>query len=81
MTQSLPSLTQALLDAARKAGADAADAMAVEGTSLSIDVRGGKLEQAERSEATEIGLRVMIGQRQACVSASDISPATIATMA
>ena len=81
MTQSLPSLTQALLDAARKAGADAADAMAVAGTSLSIDVRGGKLEQAERSEATEIGLRVMIGQRQACVSASDISPATIATMA
>lgn len=81
MPQLLPSLTQSLLDAARKAGADAADAMAVEGTSLSIDVRGGKLEQAERSEATEIGLRVMIGQRQACVSASDISPATIATMA
>ena len=81
MQQSLASLTQALLAAARKAGADAADAMAVEGTSLSIDVRGGRLEQAERSEGTEIGLRVMVGQRQACVSASDLSAATIATMA
>ena len=81
MPQSLADLTQSLLAAARKAGADQADAMAVEGTSLSIDVRGGTLEQAERSEATEIGLRVMIGQRQACVSASDISAATIATMA
>jgi PmbA protein len=81
MTDTLDMLTQSLLDAAKKAGADSADAMALSGTSLSIDVRGGVLEQAERSEATDIGLRVFIGQRQANVSASDTRPDTIAAMA
>lgn len=81
MTASLPDLTARLLDAARKAGAEAADALAVQGTSLTIDVRQGKLEQAERAEGTEIGLRVLFGGRQACVSASDISDRTIAALA
>jgi PmbA protein len=81
MTDRLASLTHALLDAAQKAGATAADAMALSGTSQSIDVRAGVLEQAERAEGIEIGLRVMIGGKQACVSASDISPATIARLA
>ena len=81
MTRSLESLTEALLTAAKRAGADAADALAVEGTSLSIDIRAGKLEQAERSEGIELGLRVLIGRRQACVSVSDISDATIAAVA
>ena len=55
----LSELTADLLSAAKKAGADQADAIAVEGISLSIDIRGGKLETAERSEGTEIGLRVL----------------------
>jgi len=80
-TPTLESLTAALLEAAKRAGADAADAMAVQGTSVTIDMRGGVLEQAERSEGIDLGLRVMIGQRQANVSASDISAATLATMA
>ncbi len=77
----LQPLTEALLHTARKAGADAADAIAVSGTAISVDVRGGRLEQAERSEGIEIGLRVLVGQRQACVAASDISDRTIAEMA
>ncbi len=77
----LASLTQALLDAAKAAGAEAADAMALSGISQSIDIRAGALEQAERSEATEIGLRVLMGGRQACVSASDTSPATLVRLA
>ena len=81
MTNHLENLTQALLTAARQAGADHADAIAIDGTALSIDVRNGTLEQAERAEGIEIGLRVMIGQRQACVSSSDTNPATLATMA
>jgi len=81
MPNALESLTQQLLDAAKKAGADAADAIAVSGTSLSIDVLNGKLEHAERSEGIDIGLRVLIGQRQANVSASDTSADTIVTMA
>ncbi|MEL6511263.1 MAG: metallopeptidase TldD-related protein [Pseudomonadota bacterium] len=81
MADTLETLTHALLDAAKRAGADAADAMAVDGTSLSIDVRQGALEQAERSEGIDIGLRVLIGQKQACVSSSDVKPDTIAQMA
>lgn len=81
MTAKLDSLTQQLLDAARKAGADNADALAVAGTSLSIDVLKGALEHAERSEGVDIGLRVMVGHRQANVSASDTSADTIEEMA
>ncbi|ARJ69303.1 TldD/PmbA family protein [Paracoccus contaminans] len=77
----LSQLTAALLDAARKAGATEADAVAVAGESLSVDVRGGALEHADRAAAVEIGLRVLIGGRQACVSASDRSARTIAEMA
>jgi PmbA protein len=81
MRADLPALTEALLDAARRAGAEAADALAVAGTASGIDVRDGRLEQAERSEGVEVGLRVLIGGRQACVSASDVSAATFAAMA
>ncbi len=81
MPERLERLTHSLLDAARRAGAGAADAIAVQGRSQSIDIRAGRLEQAERAEGVEIGLRVLIGGRQACVSASDISDATIARLA
>ena len=81
MSQDLSALTDRMLLAARKAGADSADAMAVDGTSVSIDVLGGKLEHAERSEGIDIGLRVMIGQRQAVVSSSLFDDATLTTMA
>lgn len=81
MQDDLSTLSARLLDAARAAGAEAADALAIRNASLSIDVRQGKLEQAERSEGVEIGLRVLIGRRQACVSASDLTPRTMAEMA
>ncbi|MDO6591985.1 TldD/PmbA family protein [Loktanella sp. D2R18] len=81
MTQPLSNLTQQLLDAARRAGADSADAIAVDGTSVSIDVRAGALEHAERSEGVDIGLRVLVGQRQACVSSSDTKPDTLVQVA
>ena len=81
MPHDLEKLTFALLDAAKKAGAGSADAIAVQGTSVSIDVHKGALEHAERSEGVDIGLRVLIGQRQANVSASDTSDDTIRTLA
>ncbi|ARE41426.1 TldE protein, part of TldE/TldD proteolytic complex [Rhodovulum sp. P5] len=81
MPQDIETLAHALLDAARKAGADAADAIVAEGASLSIDVRKGVLEQAERAEGIDLGLRVLIGQRQSCVSASDARAETLAEMA
>ncbi|MXU64838.1 TldD/PmbA family protein [Oceanomicrobium pacificus] len=81
MAQDLEKLTSALLAAARKAGAESADAIAVAGDSLSIETRSGALEHAERSEGIDLGLRVLIGRRQACVSASDIRSDTLETMA
>lgn len=81
MAQDLSALTAQLLDAAKRAGAQAADVVAVDGTSVSIDVRAGALEHAERSEGVDIGLRVLIGKRQACVSASDTREETLTTMA
>ena len=81
MTQSLADLTQQLINAATAAGADSADSVAIAGTSVNIDVRNGALEEAQRSEATDIGLRVFVGNRSANVSASDTSERTIGEMA
>ena len=78
---SLSNLTDKLLTAATRAGAEAADAIATDGRSVSIEVRDKALEHAERAEGIEIGLRVLIGKRQASVSASDASDTTIAEMA
>ncbi|MGR3540503.1 MAG: TldD/PmbA family protein [Hasllibacter sp.] len=77
----LAALCEHLLDAARKAGADAADVLATDGFQTSIDVRDGKLEEAQRAEGTDLGLRVILGRRQAVVSSMDARPGTIEAMA
>jgi PmbA protein len=69
-TSELLERAAALVAAARRAGADAADAVAVRGSSLSVDVRLGKVEQSERAEADDMGLRVFVGRRSAHVSAN-----------
>jgi PmbA protein len=66
-------LLDALLKQAKAAGADAADALLVEGTSSSLSCRLGEPEDLERSEGWDLGLRVLIGKRQAVVSSSDLS--------
>lgn len=77
----LAPMAHALLEAATRAGADTADVLVVNGTSVSIGVLNGALEQAERSEGIDLGLRVLVGTRQACVSASDTSASTLTEMA
>src|SRR5437660_12046578 len=67
-------LLQDLIGRARRAGADAADAVMFEGISLSHARRLGKTEKLERSEGQDLGLRVFIGRQQAMVSSSDRSP-------
>jgi PmbA protein len=62
-----------LVKAARAAGADAADAVAVRGVSLSIEVRDGAVEESESSEGDDLGLRVLVGKRQAVVSTNDLT--------
>ncbi len=64
----------ALLDHARAAGADSADASLSMSESLSVDVRMGEFEGVERSEGRSIGLRAFLGKRQAGATTSDLSP-------
>jgi PmbA protein len=62
-----------VVKAALAAGADAAEAVFAERQSLSVNVRNQKLEEVEREEARDLGLRVFVGQQQASVSGSDLS--------
>lgn len=81
MSLSPEEISHSLIKAAKDAGAEAADALAVHGTSLSVEVRGGSLEHAERAEGMDLGLRVFLGKKQAIVSSSDSRPETIRAMA
>ncbi len=70
-----------LLDRARDAGADAADAVLLSGTSLSIQRRLGRTDHLERAESRDLGLRVFVGKRAAMVSASSVNPAQFRILA
>src|SRR4051812_50155896 len=73
-------ILSSLLDAARKAGADAADALYVEGVSSSVSYRLGKLEDVERAENYDLGLRVFVGQKGAFVTSTDFSADALAAL-
>jgi PmbA protein len=70
-----------LINLARKAGADSADALAVDATDLSVSMRLGVLEKLERAESADLGLRVFVGQRQAVVSSTDHSSKVLKELA
>ena len=74
-------LLGALLDAARAAGAEQADAILVRSASLAVGRRLGEIEQLERSEGVDLGLRVFLGNRVAIVSGTDASRAGFAALA
>ena len=69
-----------LVKNAIKAGADAAEAMLVDATALSVGYRMGKLESLERAESGDLGLRVFIGKKQTAVSATDRRASTLTDM-
>lgn len=73
-------LASMLVERARHAGAEAAEVLIAESTSLSVSWRLGKLEDVERSEGRDIGLRVFIGKRQATVSSTDTSQTALQPM-
>jgi PmbA protein len=77
----LADLALRLVAAAKRAGADAADAVAVRGVSLSVEVREGEVEESERSEGDDLGLRVLVGRRQAVVSTNDLKGDGLAALA
>ncbi len=71
----------ALVDLARRAGADAADAAYSGNMSESIQVRLEKLEEVERSEGELVTLRVFCGSRSASIGSSDLGDAALAELA
>jgi PmbA protein len=77
----LTALAERLVKAARSAGADAADAVAMRSVSVSVEVRDGAVEASERSEGNDMGLRVLVGRRQAVVSTNDLRGDGIAALA
>src|SRR5438105_13527637 len=76
----LTDLAERLVAAAGRAGADAADALAVRSVSLAVEVREGAVEESERSEGDDVGLRAFVGRRQAVVSSNDVN-ANVAELA
>ncbi|HEY2836454.1 MAG TPA: TldD/PmbA family protein [Rhizomicrobium sp.] len=74
------SILETLLAKARREGADAADALLIESLSSSVSYRLGRLEDVERSESADLGLRVFVGNRVAFVSSSDFSDEAVAAL-
>ena len=68
----LTQLAERLVAAASRAGADQADALAVRSVALSVEVRDGAVEESQRSEGDDLGLRVIVGHKQAVVSTNDL---------
>ena len=69
-----------LLETAKRAGADSADAVVFESASISVAQRLGKSEKLERSESRDLGLRVFVGKQQAVVSSTDFDAGTLDEM-
>lgn len=72
---------QALVERARSAGADAADALFAADSSQSVQVRLGALEDVERSESEHASLRVFVGRGTASIGSSDLSDAALGELA
>ncbi|MBE7183523.1 MAG: TldD/PmbA family protein [Methylobacterium mesophilicum] len=72
-TEKLTTRVSALVDAARRAGAEQADAVAVIGRSTGVSVRLGKVENTSSAEGEDVSLRVFVGRRVASVSATAAS--------
>jgi len=70
-----------LIGRARAAGADAADAVLISGTSIAVQRRLGEVEHLERSEGRDLGLRVFVGRRSAIVSSTAVDPSGFAKLA
>jgi PmbA protein len=83
MTEQRPLLDIAedVMARARRLGAEAADAIVVSGEAIEVEIRDNRVESVERSEGRDLGLRVLIGQSQAIVSASRFEAADLEAIA
>jgi PmbA protein len=67
-------IVSGLIEKAKAYGADAADALIYNATGFDVSVRMGEVEEVERAEGRDLGLRVFVGNRPAVVSSNDWSP-------
>ncbi len=79
-TETLLARAEHAVDAAKKAGATASDALAMFSADVNASIRSGEPETIERAESAGIGLRVFVGQSSATLSTSDLSDASIKRM-
>ena len=75
------SLLESLIARARRLGAEQADAVVFDSVSSSVSFRLGQLEEVERSESVDLGLRVFIGRQQAAVASNDMTPGALDQLA
>ena len=68
------------VEAAKKAGADVAEAIAIRRSELSLQVRLGEIEQVKEADSYAVGLRVMVEGRSATTNSSDPTANGLATM-
>src|SRR5262245_56751531 len=73
-------LLDQVLALTRQIGADAADCLIVERSTLEVSSRLGALEELERRDGREIGLRVFIGRRVAIASTTRVDHATLRSL-
>lgn len=74
-------LLESLIARARRLGAEQADAVVFDSVSSSVSFRLGQLEEVERSESVDLGLRVFMGRQQAAVASNDMTPAALDQLA
>ncbi len=79
--EKLIDLAAQAIAAARIAGADASDAIAVFSADVNASIRNGEPETIERAESAGIGLRVFVGQSVATLSSSELSADAMRNMA
>ncbi len=80
MIDDLLTIASDVVALAKKKGATAADALAVEGRTTDITIETGKIEKLEQSESRDIGLRVFVGHSSASISGSVFDGTSLAKM-
>lgn len=81
MSRSLQDSVQHAVERAQRHGATAADAVAIDELEGRVKVRLGEIEEIQRSRQRRVGLRVLVGQRQAIVATGDLRPEVIDRLA
>jgi PmbA protein len=77
----LTGLAQEVLQLARRAGADAADVLVVQGSEFGVTVRRGEVETLTDAGSKALGVRAFVGRRTASSHTSDFSGAALEALA